>query len=201
MVGRTLAKVTPRDSATARATFLSIPPRKMRLVGDLVKGMPVDKALNILNFTPRIAAVHMAKTLKAAVANMLSVEGTSNLHPEDLFIARIVVDEAPTAKRIKFQSMGRVFRIRKRYCHLSIFLDATREAAAEAATRTKPAKGKTEADATKAPKKTASAKKKAAAKAKSRVPGAGKKSGSKVKGFSKRASKTTAKVTKSTKDR
>ncbi len=205
MVGRTLAKVAPRDRATARSTFLSIPPRKMRLVGDLVKGLPVDKALNILNFTPRIAAVHMAKTLKSAVANMLSVEGTSNLHPEDLHIKRIVVDEAPTAKRIKFQSMGRVFRIRKRFCHLSIFLDASREAlaAAPVPTRGKKAKGKADADAAKAPKKTASAKKKAAAKSKAKLPGAKKKGGSKGagKGFAKGASKTTAKVTKSTKDR
>lgn len=203
MVGRTLAKVAPNERATARSTFLSIPPRKMRLVGSLVKGLPVDKALNILNFTPRIAAVHMAKTLKAAVANILSVEGTSNLHPEDLSISRIIVDEAPTAKRIKFQSMGRVFRIRKRYCHLSIFLEADREASAELPTRGKQAKGKTDAVAPKTPKKKASAKKKAAVKSKSKVPGAGKKGGSKVsgKGYAKGASKTTAKAVKSTKDR
>lgn len=110
--------------ATARLKFLSIPPRKMRIVADLVKGQPVEKALGILNFTPRIAAFHLAKTLKSAVANALSVEGTDHLHPEDLMIKEIYVDEAPSHKRIRFQSMGRVFRIRKRHCHLTVRVEA-----------------------------------------------------------------------------
>ena len=66
--------------ATARLKYVSIPPRKMRLVGDMIKGMPVEKALNILNFTPRIAAHHIAKTLKSAAANALSSEGTDHLN-------------------------------------------------------------------------------------------------------------------------
>lgn len=106
----------------ARLRFASIPARKMRLVGDTVKGMPVEKALNILNYTPRIAARHIAKTLKSAAANALSIQGTDNLRPEALTVKNIIVDEAPTAKRIRFQSMGRVFRIRKRYCHLTVEL-------------------------------------------------------------------------------
>ena len=70
--------------ATARLRYVSIPPRKMRLVADMVKGLPVEKALNILNFSPRIAAHHLAKTLKSAAANALSLEGTDQLKPEDL---------------------------------------------------------------------------------------------------------------------
>ncbi|MDD5427587.1 MAG: uL22 family ribosomal protein, partial [candidate division Zixibacteria bacterium] len=72
--------------ATARLRFVSIPPRKMRLVANMVKGLPIEKALNILNFTPRIAAYHIAKTLKSAAANALSLEGTDNLKPEDLVV-------------------------------------------------------------------------------------------------------------------
>lgn len=108
--------------STARLRFASIPARKMRLVGDTVKGLPVEKALDILNFTPRIAARHIAKTLKSAAANALSLQGTDHLRPEALTVKNILVDEAPTAKRIRFQSMGRVFRIRKRYCHLTVEL-------------------------------------------------------------------------------
>ncbi len=108
--------------ATARLRYVSIPPRKMRLVANMVKGMPVEKALNILNFTPKIAAHHIAKTLKSAAANALSLEGTDHLRPESLVVKSIVVDEAPTAKRIRFQSMGRAFRYRKRYCHLTVQL-------------------------------------------------------------------------------
>jgi len=109
--------------ATARLRYVSIPPRKMRLVAGLVKGLPVEKALNILNFTPRIAAHHIAKTVKSAAANALSLEGTDHLRPESLHIKKIMVDAAPTAKRIRFQSMGRAFRYRKRYCHLTVMLE------------------------------------------------------------------------------
>ena len=92
--------------ANARLKYVSIPPRKMRLVADVVKGMPVEKALNVLNFSPKIAAHHIAKTLKSAAANALSLEGTDHLKPEDLFVSNIIVDAAPTHKRIRFQSMG-----------------------------------------------------------------------------------------------
>ena len=72
--------------SSAQLRFLSIPPRKMRLVADIVKGLPVEKALGILNFTPKIAAHHLAKTLKSAAANALSKEGTDHLSAEDLMI-------------------------------------------------------------------------------------------------------------------
>jgi large subunit ribosomal protein L22 len=126
--------------SSARLKYVSIPPKKMRIVADLVKGLPVEKALNILNFTPRIAARHIANTLKSAAANALSTEGTDHLKPEDLVIKNIVVDEAPTAKRIRFQSMGRVFRYRKRFSHLTIELQGESVAPApKKATRTKKA--------------------------------------------------------------
>lgn len=95
----------------------------MRLVANNVKGMPVEKALAALNFTPRIAAHHLAKTVKSAAANALSQEGTDSLHPEDLTIKNIIVDAAPTQKRIRFRSMGRVFRYHKRFCHLTVFVE------------------------------------------------------------------------------
>lgn len=106
--------------ATARLRYVSIPPRKMRLVAGIVKNLPVEKALSILNFTPRLAALHIAKTVKSAAANALSLEGTDRLKPESLQIRKITVDAAPTAKRIRFQSMGRAFRYRKRFCHLTV---------------------------------------------------------------------------------
>lgn len=110
-------------TSNAKLKYLSIPPRKMRLVANIVKGMPVEKALGILNFTPKIAAHHLAKTVKSAAANALSQEGTDHLKPEDLMIKNIIVDEAPTAKRIRFRSMGRVFRYNKRFCHLTVLIE------------------------------------------------------------------------------
>ncbi len=140
--------------STARLKYVSIPPRKMRLVADAIKGMPVEKALNLLNFTPRIAAQHIARTLKSAAANALSVEGTDHLKPEDLMIKNIFVDVAPTQKRIRFQSMGRVFRYRKRFCHLTIQLQGEVEEVAEAKAKSQK-KGKKVKEEPKAKAKTA----------------------------------------------
>ncbi len=106
--------------AIARIKYLRMSPKKMRRVAALVKGKPVEEALNILNFTPKAAAHPLAKTVKSAAANAIAAVGTARLRAEDLSISRILVDEAPTAKRVRFQSMGRVFRIRKRFCHLMV---------------------------------------------------------------------------------
>jgi len=150
--------------STARLRFASIPAKKMRLVGDTVKGMPVEKALNTLNYTPRAAARHIAKTLKSAAANALSLEGTDHLRPEALTVKNIIVDVAPTAKRLRFQSMGRVFRIRKRYCHLTVELigetDAPPARTGSARTKMKAEdKSETKADSTAKLKAKASASK------------------------------------------
>jgi large subunit ribosomal protein L22 len=128
MVGKPLKKLVPRiEGPSAKQRYLSIPPKKMRLVAELVKGLPVEKALDILNYSPRIAAHHLAKTVKSAAANVLSQEGTSHLHPEDLLVRNIIVDPAPSFHRIRFQSMGRVFRIHKRHCHVLVELEQRRE--------------------------------------------------------------------------
>jgi large subunit ribosomal protein L22 len=113
--------------AIARVRYLKVAPKKMRLVAELVKGKPVEEALNILNYTPRMAAHHLAKTVKSAAANAMSSVGTGKLKAEDLAITKIMVDSAPTAKRVRFQSMGRVFRIRKRYCHLLVEVEGEPE--------------------------------------------------------------------------
>lgn len=123
--------------AKARVKYLKSSPRKMRQVAGLIKGKPVEEALNILNFTPKAAAHHLAKTLKSAAANAISNVGTARLKAEDLLVTNIMVDQAPTAKRVKFQSMGRVFRLRKRFCHLTVFVEGEPEKEAPKPTRTK----------------------------------------------------------------
>jgi large subunit ribosomal protein L22 len=129
--------------AIARVKYLGTSPRKMRQVAQLIKGRPVEEALNILNYTPKAAAYHMAKTLKAAAANAISGVGTAKLKAEDLSVTNILVDQAPTAKRVRFQSMGRVFRIRKRFCHLTIVVEGEPEKELARATRSKKAKKET----------------------------------------------------------
>jgi large subunit ribosomal protein L22 len=155
----------------------------MRLVADLVKGMPVEQALGVLHFSPRVAARHIAKTIKSAAANALSLEGTDNLKPEDLVVRSITVDAAPTAKRIRFQSMGRVYRIRKRYCHLTVKVEAEVQQEMKK-TRVRKAKSK-EAEPEKEPEKSkpkapAKTRAKASAKTKTRTKTTSKAGGSKT---------------------
>ena len=122
----------------------------------MIRGKPVEEALNILNFTPRRAAHQLAKTVKSAAANAIAVAGTSKIKAEELQITKIFVDGAPTAKRIQFRSMGRVYRIRKRFCHITVEVEGeleeeeprkTRRSRKEKAPardkkKSKPAKGK-----------------------------------------------------------
>lgn len=128
MVGKRLGDFAPKVAPTARLQYSGIPARKMRLVADLIKGKPVERALNILNFTSRYAALPLAKMLRSAVANKLSIEGTSHLHPEDLYVKEVAVDGGPALKRIRMQSMGRVFRYRKPFSHVSILLGERKSA-------------------------------------------------------------------------
>jgi large subunit ribosomal protein L22 len=175
----------------------------MRLVASLVKGLPIEKALDILNFTPKIAARHLAKTLKSAAANALSLEGTDQLRPEDLIVKRIVVETAPTQKRVRFQSMGRVFRIRKRYSHLTVVVEEIPHATTPVAKPRGGRKAAAEEGATsttrkrKAPAKKKTAKKTAKSKASAKSTKSTKAtSKSKSATPKKAASKTTKKASK-----
>jgi large subunit ribosomal protein L22 len=113
--------------AVARLKYLKMSPKKVRQVASLIKGKPVQEALNILNFTPKAAATHLAKTLKSAAANAIANVGTAKLRAEDLSVSKVIIDSGPIAKRARFQSMGRVFRIRKRFCHLTIEVEGEPE--------------------------------------------------------------------------
>jgi len=109
--------------ATAKIRYLMMSPRKIRRVVPLVKGKSVDEALMILKFTNKAAAGPLAKTIRSATANALSTEGTSRIKAEDLSIAYIRVDEGPRAKRIRFRAMGRVYRYKKRFAHLTVVVE------------------------------------------------------------------------------
>ena len=151
--------------ARARSRYLRMSPKKMRQVADLVKGRPVEEAINILQFTPKAAAHYLYKTVKSAAANAISSVGTAKLRAEDLSITNIMVDAAPTAKRVRFQSMGRVHRIKKRYCHLTVEIEGEAvEEEAKAKRRGKAKAVKVEADET--PKETKPKVKRAKKKAK-----------------------------------
>lgn len=147
----------------------------MRRVAALIKGKPVEEALNILTYTPKMAAHHLAKTVKAAAANAISSVGTAKLKAEDLSITNIMVDGGPMAPRVRFQSMGRAHRIRRRFCHLTVEVEGEPEPETAKTKTGRRKKSKEEAPETETKKpaagarKTPSKTKKAAAKDKSEV--------------------------------
>ena len=93
--------------------------QKARLVADQVRGMPVDRAYDLLKFSPRKAAALIAKVLNSAIAN---AENNNGLDSSKLVISRILIDEGPSLKRIMPRAKGRADRIVKRTSHISIYV-------------------------------------------------------------------------------
>jgi large subunit ribosomal protein L22 len=108
--------------ARAVHRYIGSSPRKMRLLIDLIRGMSVDKALEVLHFSPKHASKDAEKALRSAVANLLNNDEATRLEPENLFVKEAYVNQGPTLKRISPAPMGRAYRIRKRSCHLTIIV-------------------------------------------------------------------------------
>ena len=106
--------------ARAINRFIGSSPRKMRLVIDLIRGESVDKALEILHFSPKHSSKDAEKTLRSAVSNLINSEEAERVEPNDLFVKEAYVNVGPTLKRISPAPQGRAYRIRKRSCHLTI---------------------------------------------------------------------------------
>ena len=96
-------------------------PRKMRLVADLVRGIDVVKASNILQFHKQAASNKLEKLIWSAVANFEEKSG-ENRENSGLFVKEIQVDGARMLKRIKPRAQGRANRIRKRSNHVTLVL-------------------------------------------------------------------------------
>ncbi len=99
---------------------VGISAQKVRLLADLVRGMPVSDALSTLEYTRKAGSRYVGKLLSSAVANAGSREGVD---VDTLFVKTICVDEGPTMKRFRARSMGRGSRILKRSCHITVVLD------------------------------------------------------------------------------
>lgn len=103
--------------AQATARFVRQSPYKVRRVLDLVRGLPVDEARVVLEFTNRRATDPILKTLNSAVAN---AEHNMALDADELFVAQAFANEGPTLKRYRPRARGRATQIRKRTCHITI---------------------------------------------------------------------------------
>ena len=105
------------NEAKAILKYVRVPPRKARLVVDLIRGQQVGDAMNILKFTPRAASRVVEKVLKSAIANAENLEIGD---PDDLWVRRVFVDGGPTMKRFRARSMGRANSIKKRTSHITL---------------------------------------------------------------------------------
>ncbi len=103
----------------AKLSNCEVSAQKARLVVDMVRGKPVVDAINILQFTPKLAARHVNKLLRSAVANAEENFGVSR---EDLYVYTITADEAPTRKWRRFGARGRFKPILRRSSHITIVL-------------------------------------------------------------------------------
>jgi large subunit ribosomal protein L22 len=103
----------------AEAKWVRISPRKARLVAEHIRGRSVPEARSVLAFTTREAARELDKVLRSAVAN---AESQHQLADDRLYVSAAYVDEGPVMKRWRPRARGRVGRIHKRTCHITVKL-------------------------------------------------------------------------------
>ncbi|UCG38230.1 MAG: 50S ribosomal protein L22 [bacterium] len=105
--------------ATAKAKFVRIAPRKVRMVMDMVRGKPVEEALQTLGLVRKAASPIIEKIIRSALAN---AENNHGMSTDGLVIKKAYVDEGPTLKRFMPRAMGRATMIRKRTSHITVVL-------------------------------------------------------------------------------
>ena len=115
-------KEAKKQRAFAKLTNCPTSPRKMRLVADQVRGIEVEKALQILKFSPKEAARRLEKLLLSAISNWQAKNEKDDVEKANLFIKEIKVDGAGMLKRIRPAPQGRAHRIRKRSNHVTLVL-------------------------------------------------------------------------------
>ncbi len=99
-------------------------PRKMRLVADMIRGMEVNRALDVLRYSPKEASRKLEKLLLSAIANWQSKNEGARIEDSNLFVKSVFVDSGRVLKRLRPAPQGRGHRIRKRSNHVTIYLDS-----------------------------------------------------------------------------
>ena len=115
-------KESRKNVAFAKLNNCPTSPRKMRLVADLVRGVEVNRALQILKFNTKEASARLEKLLLSAVANWQIKNEDARMEDSGLFVKEIQVDSARVLKRLRPAPQGRAHRIRKRSNHVTIIL-------------------------------------------------------------------------------
>jgi large subunit ribosomal protein L22 len=108
----------------ASSRYVRVAPRKARLVADQVRGLQIDKARALLQFSPRGAARDIGKLIESAAAN---AENNHELVADEMRVAEITVDEGPTLRRFRPRALGRATPINKRTSHIAVALSPEEE--------------------------------------------------------------------------
>ena len=130
--GQRSAAVLEPVRARAVARYVHMSPTKVRRVVALIKGRPLQEALDILRFAPQAAARPLYKVVASAAAN---AENNLDLDRDTLVVAAAYADEGPTLKRIRPRAQGRAYRIRKRTSHITVEVESVPAATARAGRR------------------------------------------------------------------
>ena len=122
-------KAIKKQTAIAKLNNVPTSPRKSRLVADMVRGMEVNHALDVLKYSKKEASNRMGKLLRSAIANWeaKNEESRKELENGNVYIKTIMVNEGRTLKRIRTAPQGRAARIRKRSNHVTIVLDTKKQ--------------------------------------------------------------------------
>jgi large subunit ribosomal protein L22 len=126
-------KEAKRNTAIAKLNDVPTSQRKMRLVADTVRGVEVNRALDLLRFSKREASVRLEKLLRSAIDNWekKNPDQSKELDNGNVYVKTIMVGEGRTLKRIRPCPQGRAGRIRKRSNHITVVLDVKKTATVE----------------------------------------------------------------------
>ena len=126
-------KEIKRHTAIAKLNDVPTSPRKMRLVADLVRGVEVNRALDILHYSKKEASVRLEKLVRSAIANWeaKNEDSRKELENGNVYVQTIMVDGGRQLKRIRTAPQGRAARIRKRSNHVTVIVGTKNEKPAE----------------------------------------------------------------------
>ena len=126
-------KEAKKNTAVAKLNDVPTSPRKMRLVADTVRGVEVNRAIDLLHFSKRQPSVRLEKLLRSAIANWeaKNPDQSKELDNGNVYVKTIMVNEGRTLKRIRPCPQGRAGRIRKRSNHITIILDVKKPTTVE----------------------------------------------------------------------
>ena len=126
-------KAEKKETAIAKLNNVPTSPRKMRLVADIIRGVEVNKALDILKYSKKHASASLEKVVRSAIANWeaKNQDKSSELDNGNVYIKTLMVNEGRTLKRIRPCPQGRAGRIRKRSNHITVILDVKKPATVE----------------------------------------------------------------------